>query len=186
MSRIGKKPVQIPDGVKVEIKKEEAKIIISGKNGSNTLNYEPDMVDIILQGNTITVQPKANEKPHKARWGLYARLIKNALTGVVTPFTKQLEINGVGYTVSVSGSILHLTLGYSHGIAFVIPPEVKCQIKQEKGKNPVIVLTSHDKYLVGEVAALIRKLRPVNVYSGKGIKYVDEVITLKEGKKAGK
>lgn len=186
MSRLGKKPISIPDKVKVTIEEDKGLFIAEGPLGKNQVKYLKENVSVTKEDNKIIVKPKGNEKKHKSQWGLYWKLISNAIKGVLEPFEKQLELNGVGYTASVSGQILTLTLGFIHPIVFVIPPEVNCEVKQEKGKNIIIKLTSIKKELVGEVAARIRALRPVNPYSGKGIKYVDEEVIMKEGKKAKK
>jgi len=186
MSRIGKKPVVIPSNVSVTIDKDKGVVRVKGEKGELLVNYEPEYVDVSLENGHVIVKALGEEKGHRARWGLYRQLIQSAIRGVVEPYQKQLEVIGVGYNASVSGNVLRMALGFSHEVVFVLPPEIKCEVIQEKGKNTVIKLTSIDKYLVGEVAARIRALRPVNVYSGKGIKYVGEVVLMKEGKKAKK
>lgn len=178
MSRIGKQPVIVPAEVAVEMSEES--VVVSGKLGR--LSYEFDRNVVVEYNKTegkITVAPKGKDKKHRSMWGLSRTLINNMVIGVSKGFSKTLEINGVGYKAAVSGNILTMFLGYSHDIKYIIPKgiEIKCP------KPTQIDIYGFDKQLVGEVAALIRGLRKPEPYKGKGVKYSDEVIIRKVGKK---
>jgi large subunit ribosomal protein L6 len=179
MSRIGNSPIKVPEGVNVDL--QDKKIIVSGKLGS--LEQDFDGISINLEDNVITLSRNSETNDIKAKHGLYRSLIFNMVTGVSSGFTKELELVGVGYRASVQGQRLDLSLGFSHNILFEIAPEVKIETISEKGKNPTIKLSSHDKQLLGFVAAKIRSFRKPEPYKGKGIKYIDEYIFRKEGKK---
>lgn len=177
MSRIGKKIIEIPQGVDVTITTES--IVVKGPKGQLEQTLHPH-VTVSQEDNTLRVAVKnPNEKKDNALWGLFGSLVTNMVAGVTTGFQKQLEVNGVGYKVALSGKKLTLNLGYSHPIDFEIPEAVDVAVE----KN-VITLTSSDKQLVGQVAADIRKLRKPEPYKGKGIKYMEEVIRKKAGKTA--
>ena len=180
MSRIGNNPINVPDGVTLEIL--PSKIIVKGKLGELTQDYSD--VNIKFENNIITVTRSSENKKVKSKHGLYRALISNMVEGVSRGFTKELELVGVGYRASNQGQKLDLALGFSHNILFEIAPEVKIETISEKGKNPIIKLTSHDKQLVGYVASKIRSFRKPEPYKGKGIKFVGEYIRRKAGKSA--
>lgn len=176
MSRIGKVPIEIPEGVKVML--EGKTINVDGKIGSLSLDWAND-IDVKLEDNKIKVIAKNDSKKALSLWGLSRSLISNLVVGVSEGFKVILEINGVGYKAAVNGDILTLALGYSHDIKFLIPKgiEIKCP------KPTIIEIFGSEKQRVGQIAALIRKLRLPEPYKGKGIKYSDEIIFRKEGKK---
>ena len=180
MSRIGNNPINVPDGVTLEIL--PSKIIVKGKLGELTQDYSDE--NIKFENNTITVIRPSENKKVKSKHGLYRALISNMVEGVSKGFTKELELVGVGYRASNQGQKLDLALGFSHNILFEIAPEVKIETISEKGKNPIIKLTSHDKQLVGYVASKIRSFRKPEPYKGKGVKFVGEYIRRKAGKSA--
>ena len=180
MSRIGNNPINIPENVKVDIQSD--KIVVKGKMGELTQNYS----DVIFELNNdiLIVKRKNDSKDHRAKHGLYRALVNNMVEGVSNGFTKELELVGVGYRASNQGQKLDLSLGFSHNILFDIAPEVKVETVSEKGKNPIVKLTSHDKQLLGYVAAKIRSFRKPEPYKGKGVKFVGEQIRRKAGKSA--
>lgn len=180
MSRIGNNPVAIPEGVTVEVK--DSVITVKGKLGELTQNF--DTVDVKVEDGNVLVTRSAETKEHKAKHGLYRSLISNMIEGVSKGWTKELELVGVGYRASNQGQKLDLALGFSHNIVMSIAPEVKIETISEKGKNPIVKLTSHDKQLVGQVAAKIRGFRKPEPYKGKGIKFVGEELRRKAGKSA--
>ena len=180
MSRIGKNPVVIPAGVTVEVK--DGIITVKGKNGQLTQEYS-DVTVKVEEGNVI-VERSSDHKDLRAKHGLYRSLVNNMILGVSEGFTKSLELVGVGYRASNQGQKLDLALGYSHNIVLDVAPEVVVETISEKGKNPVIKLTSFDKQLLGQVAAKIRGFRKPEPYKGKGVKFVGEVLRRKAGKSA--
>ena len=180
MSRIGNNPVAIPEGVTVDIQAD--KVIVKGKLGELEQSY--DGVSFETNEGIITVKRNSESKEHKSKHGLYRSLLANMVEGVSKGFTKELELVGVGYRASNQGQKLDLALGFSHNILLEIAPEVKVETVSEKGKNPIIKLTSHDKQLVGFVAAKIRSFRKPEPYKGKGVKFVGEEIRRKAGKSA--
>ena len=180
MSRVGNNPVAIPDGVTVDIQAD--KVIVKGKLGELEQPY--DGVSFENKEGIITVTRESNSKDHKSKHGLYRALLANMIEGVSNGFTKELELVGVGYRASNQGQKLDLALGFSHNILLDIAPEVKVETISEKGKNPIIKLSSHDKQLVGFVAAKIRSFRKPEPYKGKGVKFVGEQIRRKAGKSA--
>jgi large subunit ribosomal protein L6 len=180
MSRIGKNPVAIPAGVSVKVENKE--IIVEGKLGKLVQPYAD--VSVEVDGDHVIVSRPSDAKDHRAKHGLYRSLIDNMVHGVSTGWSKQLELVGVGYRASNQGQKLDLALGFSHNIVLFIAPEVQIETVSEKGKNPVIKLTSFDKQLVGQVAAKIRGFRPPEPYKGKGVKFVGEIIRRKAGKSA--
>ena len=180
MSRIGNNPVAIPEGVTVDIK--DSVVTVKGKLGELTQNY--DTVEIKVEDGNILVTRSADNKEQKAKHGLYRSLMNNMVDGVSKGWTKELELVGVGYRASNQGQKLDLALGFSHNIVLNIAPEVKIETISEKGKNPIIKLTSFDKQLVGQVAAKIRSFRKPEPYKGKGIKFVGEELRRKAGKSA--
>ncbi|NPA42951.1 MAG: 50S ribosomal protein L6 [Chlorobi bacterium] len=182
MSRIGFKPVEIPEKVKVEYK--DGVLHVSGPLGELSLPIKDVEIEIDDEKKEIRVNRLSESKHHKSMHGLYRSLIYNMVKGVAEGWTKELELVGVGYQAKNQGQLLELALGYSHNIIFEIPPEVKVETFSEKGKNPRIKLTSHDKQLVGQIAAKIRSLRKPEPYKGKGVRYVGEEIRRKQGKTA--
>ena len=180
MSRIGKNPVAIPEGVSLDI--TDNLITVKGKLGELTQEYSA--VSIKIEDGVVYLERPSDHKDHKAKHGLYRALIFNMIEGVTTGWSKELELVGVGYRASNQGQKLDLALGFSHNIVLNIAPEVKVETVSDKGKNPIIKLTSHDKQLVGQVAAKIRGFRAPEPYKGKGIKFVGEVLRRKAGKSA--
>ncbi len=180
MSRIGKNPISIPEGVTVEVKDN----VITAKGKLGELTQEYSGVDIKIEDATITLERASEKKEVKSKHGLYRALIANMIEGVSKGWTKELELVGVGYRASNQGQKLDLALGFSHNIILDIAPEVKIETVSEKGKNPIVKLTSHDKQLVGQVAAKIRGFRKPEPYKGKGVKFVGEEIRRKAGKSA--
>ena len=181
MSRIGKNPVSIAQGVDVSIK--DNVITVKGKLGelSQTIS---EGITVNIEDNTITLDRASESKDHKAQHGLMRALINNMIEGVSKGWTKDLELVGVGYRASNQGQKLDLALGFSHNIVLNLAPEVKVETISEKGKNPIIKLTSFDKQLVGQVATKIRSFRTPEPYKGKGVKFVGEVLRRKAGKSA--
>ena len=180
MSRIGNSPITIPEGVSVEI--QPNLFTVKGKLGELSQSY--DLVSIEQSENTLTVNRVNESKTAKAKHGLYRSLFNNMVQGVSNGWSKELELVGVGYRANNQGQKLELALGFSHNIVFQIPAEVKVETVSEKGKNPIIKLTSLDKQLVGAIASKIRSFRKPEPYKGKGVKYVGEEIRRKAGKSA--
>ena len=180
MSRIGNSPIKVPEGVNINL--QDKKIIVSGKLGSLEQDFKD--VNINVENNIITLSRNSEANDIKSKHGLYRSLIFNMVKGVSSGFTKELELVGVGYRASVQGQRLDLSLGFSHNILFEIAPEIKIETTSEKGKNPTIKLTSHDKQLLGFVAAKIRSFRKPEPYKGKGIRFVGEQVRRKAGKSA--
>jgi large subunit ribosomal protein L6 len=180
MSRIGNNPIKIAEGTTVEIK--DNLVTVKGKLGELTQEFSD--VTITVDNGEVVVERPSDSKEHKAKHGLYRSLINNMIKGVSKGWTKELELVGVGYRASNQGQKLDLALGFSHNIIFELAPEVKVETTAEKGKNPTIKLTSHDKQLVGHIAAKIRSFRKPEPYKGKGIKFVGEQLRRKAGKSA--
>ncbi len=180
MSRIGNNPINIPEGTQVEVK--DNVITVKGKLGE--LSQQFDAVEIKVEDGQIFVTRPSDSKEHKAKHGLYRSLVDNMIQGVTKGWTKELELVGVGYRANNQGQKLDLALGFSHNIVLNLAPEVKVETISEKGKNPIIKLSSHDKQLVGQVAAKIRSFRKPEPYKGKGIKFVGEQLRRKAGKSA--
>ncbi|GAA4961757.1 50S ribosomal protein L6 [Algibacter aquimarinus] len=180
MSRIGNNPVAIPEGVTVDVK--DNVVTVKGKLGELTQNY--DSIEIKVEEGNVMVTRSSDTKDQKAKHGLYRSLMHNMIEGVSKGWTKELELVGVGYRASNQGQKLDLALGFSHNIILNIAPEVKVETISEKGKNPIVKLTSFDKQLVGQVAAKIRGFRKPEPYKGKGVKFVGEEIRRKAGKSA--
>lgn len=180
MSRIGNNPVAIPEGVTIEVK--ENVVTVKGKLGELTQEFSG--VSVKIEEGQVFVTRPSDSKEHKAKHGLYRALFTNMVEGVSKGWTKELELVGVGYRASNQGQKLDLALGFSHNIVMNLAPEVKVETISEKGKNPIIKLTSFDKQLVGQVAAKIRGLRKPEPYKGKGVKFVGEELRRKAGKSA--
>lgn len=183
MSRIGKKPISLPQGVELNI--NDTVVSVKGAKGTLTREIDSDFVLKIEEGE-FTISRPTEQKRHKALHGLYRSLINNMVIGVSEGYKKQLELVGVGYKAAIQGQILELNLGYSHNIFMQIPEEIKVAAETTKGKNPIITLESTDKELIGEVCAKIRALRKIEPYKGKGIRFVGEIIRRKAGKTAAK
>ncbi len=181
MSRIGKNPIALPQGV--EVKVDGNVVTVKGKLGELTQELTSG-ITVKVEDGTITLERSSDSKDHRAAHGLYRALINNMVEGVSKGFTKELELVGVGYRASNQGQKLDLALGFSHNIILDLAPEVKVETVSEKGKNPIVKLTSYDKQLVGQVAAKIRSFRKPEPYKGKGIKFVGEVLRRKAGKSA--
>jgi large subunit ribosomal protein L6 len=184
MSRIGKLPITLPEKVEISVAANN-EVTVKGPKGSLTTLVDRD-IKISQEDNQIIVERPTEQKRHKAMHGLYRSLLNNMVVGVSTGFKHELELVGVGYKATTTGSILELSLGYSHNIFLALPKEVSAVAVTEKGKSPVITLESIDKQLIGQVAAKIRSLRKVEPYKGKGIRFVGEVIRRKAGKTAAK
>ncbi|MPT33619.1 MAG: 50S ribosomal protein L6 [Flavobacterium sp.] len=180
MSRIGKSPIAIPAGVTVEVK--DAVITVKGKLGE--LSQEFSDVSVKVEEGQVIVERSSDAKEQRSKHGLYRALINNMIVGVAEGFTKELELVGVGYRASNQGQKLDVALGFSHNIVLEVVPEVKVETVSEKGKNPIIKLSSYDKQLLGQVAAKIRSFRKPEPYKGKGVKFVGEVLRRKAGKSA--
>lgn len=181
MSRIGKNPISIPQGVEVNV--NETTVTVKGKLGELTQEVS-EGITVKIEDATITLERASESKAHKAQHGLMRALLNNMIEGVSKGWTKELELVGVGYRASNQGQKLDLALGFSHNIVLELAPEVKVETISEKGKNPIVKLTSFDKQLVGQVAAKIRSFRKPEPYKGKGVKFVGEQLRRKAGKSA--
>jgi large subunit ribosomal protein L6 len=180
MSRIGKNPIVIPAGVTIEVK--EAVITVKGKLGELTQDFSD--VTVKIEDNQVIVERSSDHKDERAKHGLYRALINNMIVGVSEGFAKELELVGVGYRASNQGQKLDLALGFSHNIVLEVVKEVTVETVSEKGKNPIVKLSSFDKQLLGQVAAKIRGFRKPEPYKGKGVKFVGEELRRKAGKSA--
>jgi large subunit ribosomal protein L6 len=176
MSRIGKNPVAIPQGVEVQL--SDRTLTAKGRLGTLSLVVNNEVTATVADG-AITVKPNSETKQARALWGTTRALVNNMVTGVSQGFSVNLEINGVGYRAAVQGSTLNLQLGYSHDIAYPIPQDIRIACE----RPTLIAVSGADRQRVGQVAAEIRAFRPPEPYKGKGIKYADETIRRKEGKK---
>ncbi len=176
MSRIGKKPVELPGGVTANVSGQTVEV--KGPKGTRVFTATDD-VTITLDGNLITVTPRGNSKRARQQWGMTRTQIANCVTGVTQGFRKELEINGIGYRAQMQGKVLKLSLGLSHDVNFEVPDSVTVTVP----KATEITVEGIDQQVVGEVAAKIREWRKPEPYKGKGIKYKDEYIFRKEGKK---
>ena len=183
MSRIGKLPVSLPSGVKVELLDGNV-LKVKGPLGEMTQKVDPDL-KVTVEDNQIKFERPTDQPRHRSMHGLYRALVHNMVVGVSEGFTTQQELVGVGYRVSVQGQLLVFSLGYSHEIHLMLPDEVKAELPDvRKGENPRLLLKSCDKQLVGQVAAKIRSFRKPEPYKGKGIKFVGEQLRRKAGKTA--
>ncbi|NAS32346.1 50S ribosomal protein L6 [Flavobacteriaceae bacterium R38] len=181
MSRIGKSPISVPEGVTVTV--DNNVITVKGKLGELSQEITSN-ITVKQEEGQVVVERAGDSKEERAKHGLYRSLINNMIIGVSAGFTKELELVGVGYRASNQGQKLDLALGFSHNIVFELAPEIKVETISEKGKNPIVKLTSHDKQLVGHVAAKIRSFRKPEPYKGKGVKFVGEQLRRKAGKSA--
>jgi len=180
MSRIGKSPVAIPEGITVDI--SDNVITVKGKLGELTQDFSG--VTVKEEEGNVLVERLSDSKDDRSKHGLYRSLINNMVEGVSKGWSKELELVGVGYRASNQGQKLDLAIGFSHNIVLNVAPEVKVETISDKGKNPIVKFTSHDKQLVGQVAAKIRGFRKPEPYKGKGIRFVGEIIRRKAGKSA--
>ena len=181
MSRIGENPITIPEGVNVNV----ANGVVTVKGSLGELSQViKDGIKVSVNENLVNLERSSNQKDQRSLHGLYRALIANMVEGVSKGYTKKLELIGVGYRAANQGQKLDISVGYSHNIIFEIPTEVKVDCESEKGKAPVIILTSHDKQLIGAVAAKIRSFRKPEPYKGKGIRFMGEEIRRKAGKTA--
>ena len=178
LSRIGKKPVVVPDGV--EIKIEKTSISVKGKLGELSQEYDRKAVKIDREEDLIIVRPLSASKDVRSKYGLYRSLVSNMVIGVSNGFSRTLKIVGIGYRVSLKGSDLEILVGYSNPAVFKKPEGITLEVPD----NTTIIVRGIDKQLVGETAANIRKIRPPEPYKGKGIKYDDEIVRRKVGKAA--
>lgn len=183
MSRIGNAPIDIPEGVEIQIADDNT-VTAKGPKGELQRKVDRDLT-IKVENGTIELSRPTDQKRHKSMHGLYRALLANMVTGVSEGFVKELELVGVGYRISNAGNLLEISVGYSHPIMFYVPDEIKVHTEMEKGKNPLIRLESNDNQLLGQVAAKIRSLRKPEPYKGKGVKYTDERLRRKAGKTAG-
>ncbi len=182
MSRIGKMPIKLPQGVTLTVKPDNS-VAVKGPKGELIQVVDPDIKVEINNGEVVINRP-TEQKRHKSMHGLYRSLINNMVHGVSEGYKIEMEVVGVGYKAEAKGQVLELSLGYSHDIHFEVPKEVKLEAKTERRSNPIITLTSSDKQLIGQVAAKIRSFREPEPYKGKGIKFVGEVLRKKAGKSA--
>lgn len=183
MSRIGKLPISIPAGVTVSL--NEGVVTVKGPKGELKQSVDPRIVVKVEEGQVV-VERQSDERQERSLHGLYRALINNMVTGVSQGFTKTLELVGVGYRASNQGQLLELSLGFTHNIYLQLAPEIKVETKTERNKNPLIILESADKQLLGQVCTKIRSFRKPEPYKGKGIKFEGEVLRRKSGKSAGK
>ncbi|MBK7887607.1 MAG: 50S ribosomal protein L6 [Bacteroidetes bacterium] len=183
MSRVGKNPINIPSGVQINVNGRE--VSVKGPKGTLTQDVD-DGISVAIEGTQVVLSRATEQKRHRALHGLYRALINNMVVGVSTGFKVEQELVGVGYRATNQGNMLDMVLGYSHHVVFELPSEIKVATRQDKGQNPIITLESHDKQLLGQVAAKIRSLRTPEPYKGKGIKFVGEQLRRKAGKSASK
>ena len=181
MSRIGKLPVNIPAGVTISV--NNGVVTVKGPKGELKQEINPN-ITVEIEGNVCNVTRPNDEKENRAMHGLYRALINNMVIGVSEGYKKTLELVGVGYRASNNGQVLELSLGYTHAIYLGLAPEIKVQTVSERNQNPLIVLESCDKQLLGQVCAKIRSFRKPEPYKGKGVKFVGEIIRRKAGKSA--
>ncbi|WP_312761162.1 50S ribosomal protein L6 [Epilithonimonas sp.] len=181
MSRIGKAIIEVPAGV--TISQNDNVVTVKGPKGELSQELTGG-ISFSQEDGVLTFTRPSDSKEHKALHGLYRALVNNMIVGTSTGFTKQLELVGVGYRASHNGQRLELALGFSHGIVLELPKEVTLDTLTEKGKNPIITLSSYDNQLLGMVAAKIRSFRKPEPYKGKGVKFVGEIIRRKAGKSA--
>lgn len=183
MSRIGKLPIKIPAGVTFTMK--DNVVTVKGPKGELSQEVNP-VIKLELNDGVLTISRPDDEKQTRALHGLYRALVNNMVVGVSEGYKKELELVGVGYRVTNTGNLLELALGYTHNIFMMLPPEIKVETKSERNKNPLIILESADKQLIGQICAKIRSFRKVEPYKGKGIRFVGEVVRRKSGKSASK
>jgi len=183
MSRIGKSPISIPEGVTVTV--DNTSVTVKGSKGELVQSIDTS-VSVKVEDNVITLSRASEDKGIRSKHGLYRALIFNMIEGVTQGYTKELELYGVGFRASSQGQQLTLSIGFSHAIVMQLPAEVKLDAATKKGQPPYVKLESHDKQLIGTVAAKIRSLRKPEPYKGKGIRYKGEIVRRKAGKTAAK
>lgn len=183
MSRIGKAPINVPEGVSITVDKNV--VNVKGPKGELSQQIDPDITCKVEDG-VVTVERPTEQKRHKSLHGLYRSLVSNMVEGVSNGYKKEMELVGVGYKAAVQNNVLELNLGYSHSIYFAVPEEIKVSAETVKGQNPKVTVEGIDKQLVGQVSAKIKSLRKVEPYKGKGIRFVGEHIRRKAGKTAAK
>lgn len=183
MSRIGKLPISVPAGVTITV--QDSLVTVKGPKGVLTQEIDPN-ITVTVENGVCNVTRQDDEKQNRAFHGLYRSLIQNMVTGVSEGYKKTLELVGVGYRVSNQGQVLEFALGYTHNIFLGLPAEVKIETKSERNQNPIVILESCDKQLLGQVCAKIRSFRKPEPYKGKGVKFAGEILRRKAGKSAGK
>jgi len=183
MSRIGKSPINLPEGVSITLDKNL--VNVKGPKGELSQEIDPD-ISLKVEDGVVTVERATEQKRHKSMHGLYRSLVNNMVEGVSNGYKKEMELVGVGYKAAVQGNVLELNLGYSHSIYFAVPEEIKISAETQKGKNPLVTVEGIDKQLVGAVSAKIKSFRKVEPYKGKGIRFVGEQVRRKAGKTAAK
>ncbi len=183
MSRIGKLPISLPAGVTLTVNDENL-VTVKGPKGEISQQVNPDL-KLEIEDGVLTLLRPTDNKDHRSLHGLYRSLINNMVIGVSEGFRKELELVGVGYRVSNTGQLLELSLGFTHSIFLQLPDEIKVETKSERNKNPLIILESFDKQLLGQVCAKIRSFRKPEPYKGKGVKFVGEELRRKSGKTVG-
>ncbi|HNS18836.1 MAG TPA: 50S ribosomal protein L6 [Bacteroidales bacterium] len=184
MSRVGKLPISIPEGVNITIT-DDNRVTVKGSMGELSQQVDPQ-IEVRVEDGMLHLRRSSDEIEPRSKHGLYRALLANMVKGVSTGFTITQEMVGVGYKAALNGQTLDIAVGYSHNIIFQLPPEIKAEVKIERGKNPLIILQSHDRQLLGQVSAKIRSLRPPEPYKGKGIKFENEQLRRKAGKAAEK
>jgi large subunit ribosomal protein L6 len=182
MSRIGKLPIKLPQGVTVTVNPENL-VSVKGPKGELLQQVDPN-IKITVENDTVVLMRANEEKEQKSKHGLYRSLLNNMVTGVSNGYEIKLELVGVGYRAEAKEQLLQLSLGFSHDIYFYLPKEIKVQTVKEKRSNPIITLSSNDKQLIGQIAAKIRSFREPEPYKGKGVRFVGEVVRRKAGKSA--
>lgn len=184
MSRIGKKVITLPENVTLTVSPSN-EVTVKGPKGELKTVLDRDL-KVEVEGSDVTITRPTEQIRHRALHGLSRSLVNNMVVGVTEGYTLKLELVGVGYRAAVNGTQLDLSLGYSHNIIFDLPKEVTATAAMEKGKPPLVTLTSNDKQLIGQVAAKIRGLRKPEPYKGKGVRFQGEIVRRKAGKTAGK
>lgn len=180
MSRIGNAPIDIPEQVEINISKGN-EVTVSGPKGELSLQVDPD-IEVKMDDGQMTVHRPTEQKRHKSLHGTYRAVLAHMVTGVSKGYSKKLIMKGVGFRASNKGNLLELHIGYSHPVMFYVPDEIELETQTEKGKDPIILLKSHDLQLLGQIAAKIRSFRPPEPYKGKGIRIEGEYIIRKAGK----
>ena len=183
MSRIGKLPINVPAGVTISV--QDTLVTVKGPKGVLTQEIDPHITVTIEEG-ICHVSRHDDEKQNRAFHGLYRSLIHNMVIGVSEGYKKTMELVGVGYRVSNQGQVLEFALGYTHNIFLSLPDIIKIETKSERNQNPIVILESCDKQLIGQVCAKIRSFRKPEPYKGKGVKFAGEILRRKAGKSAGK
>lgn len=184
MSRIGKSPITVPNGVQISVSDKNV-VTVKGPKGTLVQTLDP-AIKVKQDGTEVTIERPTDLKHHRSMHGLYRALVANMVKGVSEGFVVEQELVGVGYRATAKGQQLQLALGFSHAIVLDLPEQIKVTATQEKGKNPIVRMESYDKQLLGAVAAKLRSLRKPEPYKGKGVRFVGEIVRRKAGKAAGK